>query len=81
MDWIISLIPGGWLTAALAGLAAVGGALWKAYSAGRTSHRNEQKAKEADAYERHLEEIAAANRARNSVDPGSLPEHDKYRRD
>lgn len=47
---------------------------------GRKTERNANRAKDADAYERHLEEIAAANRARNSVTDG-LPDSDKYRRD
>lgn len=80
MDALVSLIPGGWLTAILAGLAAVGGAVWRAFVAGKTSQKNADRAKEADAYEQHLEDLAAANRARNSV-TGSLPDNDPYRRD
>jgi len=81
MDWILALIPGGWATAILAGIGALGVALWRAFAAGKTSQKNKDRAQEADAYERHLEEIAAANRARNGVQLGSVPEHDKYRRD
>lgn len=48
---------------------------------GAKAERNANRAKEADAYERSLEEIAAANRARNSVSPDRLPDDDPYRRD
>lgn len=47
---------------------------------GAKLERTATKAKEADAYEAHLQDLADAHRARNAVQPGSVPD-DKYRRD
>jgi len=69
MDWILSLIPGGSLTAILAavfaGIAAIGTLLYKTKQAGV----NQQKAKEAEARDRNLE---ALKRAANARPTGSL---------
>lgn len=55
-------------------------AIWS-NRAGVKSERNRTRAKEADAYEKHLKEIADAADARNSVRVDRVPEHDPYRRD
>lgn len=47
---------------------------------GAAAERNANRAREADAYETHLQEIADAASARNAVGPGSV-QRDKYRRD
>lgn len=81
MDWLLSLLPGGSLTAilgaVLAGIAALSALIFGARKAGRDA----QRAKEADAYAKHLEEIAGAHNARNRVDPDRVPDRDPYRRD
>lgn len=64
-----------------AAIIAAGGAYLRGRSSGKQSERDKQRAKEADAYEQSMQELADANRARNSVDPDSVPEHDPYRRD
>lgn len=76
MTWLISFLTGpGGLYAVL--LAAVGaGVLWLRRDA-RKDERNAQKAKEADAYAKHLKEIADAANARPS---GSVSD-DRYNRD
>lgn len=61
--------------------AAVGvGVLWLRRDA-RKDERNAQKAKEADAYAKHLKELEDASNARAGVKPGKLPDDDHYRRD
>lgn len=81
MDALLSLIPGGSLTAILAVVAAALAAFWRTYVAGRRSGENEAKAKEARSHERELEDVGRAHDARNRVDAGGLPDDDKYRRD
>ena len=63
----------------LGGAALVG--MFFARRSGVKSERNRNRAKEADAYEKSLKEIADAADARNSVRADSVPEHDPYRRD
>lgn len=62
-------------------LAALGfvGALLYGRRTGAQAERNRTRAKEADAYEKHLKDIADAADARNSVSPDSMPD-DPYRR-
>lgn len=72
------LSGGGGIAAAIAAIIAAIGA---AYLKGKSVQKTKQKAKEADAYERHLEDIADANTARGRVDPHKLPDNDPYRRD
>lgn len=81
IEALISLIPGGALTAIGAAVAFILTAAWRIWAGGKASGRNEAKAERADAYEKHLKELSDAHRARNSVQPGSLPDKDKYRRD
>lgn len=64
----------------LIAIGAVLGAVIVAFLKGKSTERTAQKAKEADAYERHLNEVSGAHDARNAVSD-RLPEHDKYRRD
>lgn len=81
IELILSLIPGGSITAAIAaGLATLAGMLG-IYRAGRSAERTKNRAKEADAYEQHLREISDAHSARNRVDPDRVPSDDPYRRD
>ena len=56
------------------------GAMFFARRSGVKSERDRNKAEKADAYEKHLKEIADAADARNSVSPHGLP-GDPYRRD
>lgn len=57
----------------------IGALIW-AFLRGASHSDTKQKAKERDAYERHLDEISDAHDARNRV--GRVPdESDKYRRD
>lgn len=62
----------------IAGIVAVIGAVAAAFWRGRKSAQTSQKAKERDAYEQHLEDIADAHDARNRA--GSVQPDDKYRR-
>ncbi len=79
MEILLSLISGGGGIAAV--IAAILAAIGAAYLKGRSAEKTKHKAKEADAYERHLEDIANANDARNRVNPHKLPVNDPYRRD
>lgn len=58
---------------------AVGALIWT-FLRGSSHSDTKQKAKERDAYERHLDEISNAHDARNRVGR-VLDESDKYRRD
>lgn len=53
--------------------------LWKAHASGKKAGSNEAKAKGADAYEKHINEISDAAIVRNGAN--SVPFNDKYRRD
>ncbi|PAQ06785.1 ABC transporter permease [Mesorhizobium temperatum] len=64
-----------------AGVIAVAGAWFKGRLSGAKAERNAQKAKEADAYAKHLQDIQNAANARSSVDAGRLPDRDPYKRD
>lgn len=81
MDTILSLIPGGSLTAILAAIVAALGWGFHQRLAGAKAERSKARAKEADAYEQHLQEISGAHDARNRIDPDRLPNDDPYRRD
>ncbi|HEX7072958.1 MAG TPA: hypothetical protein VF226_02875 [Hyphomicrobiaceae bacterium] len=81
MDFILSLIPGGSLTAIGAGIVAALLAVWRIFAAGRKAGRNEAAAKERDAYESHLQDIARANHARAGAELGGVPDSDPYNRD
>lgn len=60
MDWILSLIPGGSLTAILASLFAVIGFLGTLVYGAKKAGVNQQKAKEAEQRERNLDAIKRA---------------------
>lgn len=77
MDWLLNLIPGGSLTAILGGIVAVLGFLGTLLYGAKKAGVNQQKAKEADAYEKHLRDIQNAANAR----PGGLPDNDPNNRD
>lgn len=74
-------IVAGILGAVFTGLVTGGVAYLRGRSSGKQSERNKQRAKDADSYEKSLQELAEAQRARNSVDPDSVPDADPYRRD
>lgn len=80
MDAILSLIPGGSLTAIGGAIVAALVAVWRVFAAGKKAGLNQARAKEADSYEKHLEDLARGHDARNRVD-GRLPDNDPYRRD
>lgn len=64
-----------------AGVIAVAGAWFKGRLSGAKAERNAQKAKEADAYEKHLEDLGNAAAAGNAVHPGDSLQSDPFNRD
>lgn len=85
MDALLTLIPGGSLTATGAAIVAALVGIWRVYAAGRSAGRDAEKAKGNDAYERHLEEIAKAGNARAdadrlNADPERLRQSDGHKR-
>lgn len=66
MDWILSLIPGGGLTALFAGAGVLVAALTTWLYKAERSGVNKQKAKEAEAHAKDLAKIRSANDARPS---------------
>ncbi len=83
MQTLLSIIPN--LTNILYAIGAaliLAGAAWlKGRSSGASAERNKQRAKDADAYEKHLKEISDAADARNRVQPSDSVQDDKYLRD
>lgn len=77
LDALLSLIPGGALTAIAAAVVSALGGAFALYRSGKKAGRNEQKVKEADSYERHLKEISDAANAR----PSGGVQSDPYNRD
>lgn len=69
--------PGGLYALLMVAIGA--GVIWLRRDA-RKDERNAQKAKEADAYAKHLKELEDAAVARSRVKPGGVP-NDPYRRD
>ncbi|HWK64111.1 MAG TPA: hypothetical protein VNS34_04180 [Rhizobiaceae bacterium] len=69
-----------WLLAAGGAAAALLFTFIQGRLSGANAERNANRAKDADAYETHLREIADAAHARSAVRPGGVPD-DKYRRD
>lgn len=55
-------------------------AIWRVWTVGKKAGRDEAKAKEVDAYEDHLQDVARANRARAAAERDGVP-NDKYDRD
>ena len=80
LNTLMSLLPGAFIKKAVLAILAALVALWRARASGRRSERISARAKEADAYERSLEDIGRAHAARNRVGVDGL-RHDKYRRD
>lgn len=64
----------------IAGIIAGALALLQAFRTGKQYGVNSQAKKDADSYEKHINDIANANTARGHV-TDSLPDKDKYRRD
>jgi hypothetical protein len=86
MEALLSLIPGVSLTAIVGGIVAALAVVWRIFAAGKKSGRNEAKAKEADSYAKHLQDIERAANARSDADrrnahPDQLRDDDGYRRD
>jgi hypothetical protein len=77
MDWILSLIPGGGLTAIIGAVAAGIAAIWGLLARERRAGRAEQK---VDHYEKHLEELEKIKRA-DGVRPAGDELSDPYNRD
>ncbi len=69
-----------WLIAACGGLVLLIVTWLQGRLSGAKAERNANRAKEADAYEKHFQDIGNAASARNALGPDSLPD-DKYRRD
>jgi len=72
-DGILYLLGGAVIAALIA--------FFKGRLDGAKAERNRNRAKEADAYEKHLKELEGAAAARNRVQPGRVPDDDPYRRD
>lgn len=77
LDWILNLIPGGGLTAVLGAIVAALGMIVTMFYGIKKAGRDEQKAKELDAYEKHLKDIARAGDAK----PSGGVQSDPYNRD
>jgi hypothetical protein len=69
MDFLLSFIPGGGLTAIIAGAVAALGILWRLLAGAKKAGRNEQLVKEAKARDENLKRIQDAIRARDAVRP------------
>jgi gas vesicle protein len=69
------------LLAVIGAIAALFGAHVTGRVTGAKNQRNEDRAKEADAYEDHLEDIERAASARSRVQPSDGVPDDRYRRD
>ena len=78
--FIAWLITNPTILAIIGGVVTALGIGWQQRRAGAKAERNKQRAKEADAYEKHLQDLAAAADAGNRVDPLSMPD-DPYNRD
>jgi hypothetical protein len=78
IDLLLGLLTQFWPYIAIA----LGGLAWgvKQKRAGQLQERNANRAKEADAYEQHLKEIADAGRARSRIKDGDASD-DGFRRD
>lgn len=79
LDLISTLLTGG--NGLFVALSAVLAAIGAAYLKGRSAEKIKQKAKNADALQKHYDDIADATDARNGVDTSRLPDRDPYRRD
>lgn len=73
MELILSVIPGGWLSAIGAAVVAAVVGVWRIYVAGQKSGRNERKAQEADERAKNLDRIRDAANARPRDDVMSDP--------
>lgn len=80
MELLLSLLPGGWITALAGAVIAALASVFGIYRAGKKAGRDRERAKQGDAYERHLEEIRRASDARRRAGDVSLSD-DPYNRD
>lgn len=67
MDWLLNLIPGGGITAAIAGIVVALGTLFGLFKAVQKTGVDKQKAKEAEARAENLEDVRRAQRAGDAV--------------
>ncbi|WP_427351172.1 hypothetical protein [Erwinia amylovora] len=79
MNALLGLFTGG--NGLLVALGAVLAAIVAAFFKGRSVERTNQRAKENDAYENHLKDVADAADARNRVDADRVRNNDPYKRD
>lgn len=70
-NWLMNLIPGGWLTVIAGSAIALLGVLWRMLAGAKKAGRDEQLAKEAKARAKNLEDVKRAQdaAARVSNDP------------
>lgn len=79
LDALLSLVSGGGGIAAV--VAAIIAAIGAAYLKGKSSERTKQKARNADALEKHYDDISKAADARSNVTADSMRDKDPYQRD
>lgn len=80
IDALLSLIPGGSLTAIIAGVVAALGIIWRILAGVKKSGVNQQKVKEAEARAKNLDRIKRAADARPDPDIVSDPRNRDNRR-
>lgn len=69
MDWLLSLIPGGGITAAIGGIVAALGLLFGLFKTVQKTGVDKQKAKEAEARAKNLEALKRAADAGIGIRP------------
>lgn len=73
---ILAFFKGGKFAVVMAGIAAVAVTVWRGLASVKQAGRDEQKAKEAEGYERNVGKAADALRARDGVMSGRVREDD-----
>jgi hypothetical protein len=68
-NWLMNLIPGGWLTVIAGSAIALLGVLWRMLAGAKKAGRDEQLAKEAKARAKNLEDVRRAQDAAARVSP------------
>jgi hypothetical protein len=67
-NWLMNLIPGGWLTVIAGSAIALLGVLWRMLAGAKKAGRDEQLVKEAKARAKNLEDVKRAQDAAARVD-------------
>lgn len=80
MSWLLDLIPGGGIAAVIGGIVAALGLLFGLFKSVQKTGVDKQKAKEADAYAKHIQDIADAADARPAGSVQSDPRNRDNRR-